>query len=129
MFVAAKGTYASLFFCILKTDYDALLKWPFCHKLTFSILDQRMAPPFTPPGSVVRENYVVEFTPNPVQENKAFIGRPTGFRNSSFGESMSLEKETLRVRDVTEHLTCIHACQQFRIFTLQVCLGLSPWIN
>ena len=83
---SAKGKYASLFFCILKTDYDALLPWPFAHKLTFSILDQREIPPYTPADQIERQNYTMEFTPNPIQENQPFIGRPTGFRNSSLGK-------------------------------------------
>ncbi|NXA81419.1 TRAF1 factor, partial [Thryothorus ludovicianus] len=37
---AGKGTHMSLFFVVMKGDYDALLPWPFRHKVTFMLLDQ-----------------------------------------------------------------------------------------
>uniref|UniRef100_A0A8C9TQV6 TNF receptor-associated factor n=1 Tax=Scleropages formosus TaxID=113540 RepID=A0A8C9TQV6_SCLFO len=35
-----KGTHISLFFVVMKGEYDALLSWPFRHKVTFFLLDQ-----------------------------------------------------------------------------------------
>ncbi|XP_063050662.1 TNF receptor-associated factor 1 [Engraulis encrasicolus] len=35
-----KGTHISLFFVIMKGEYDALLNWPFRHKVTFFLIDQ-----------------------------------------------------------------------------------------
>ncbi|XP_053137814.1 TNF receptor-associated factor 1 isoform X2 [Hemicordylus capensis] len=35
-----KGSHVSLFLVLLKGDYDALLPWPFAHKITFMLLDQ-----------------------------------------------------------------------------------------
>ncbi|XP_010875448.1 TNF receptor-associated factor 1 isoform X2 [Esox lucius] len=35
-----KGTHISLFFVIMKGEYDSLLSWPFKHKVTFFLLDQ-----------------------------------------------------------------------------------------
>ncbi|KAM8934305.1 TNF receptor-associated factor 1 [Pelodytes ibericus] len=37
---AGKGTHVSLFFVIMKGEYDTLLPWPFKHKVTFMLLDQ-----------------------------------------------------------------------------------------
>ncbi|XP_068106059.1 TNF receptor-associated factor 1 [Hyperolius riggenbachi] len=37
---AGKGTHISLFFAIMKGEYDALLAWPYKHKVTFMLLDQ-----------------------------------------------------------------------------------------
>ncbi|MEE6505090.1 hypothetical protein FKM82_005437 [Ascaphus truei] len=37
---AGKGTHVSLFFTVMKGEYDALLPWPFKHKVTFMLLDQ-----------------------------------------------------------------------------------------
>jgi hypothetical protein len=36
----ARRTHMSLFFLILKGEYDALLQWPFGHKVTFCLFDQ-----------------------------------------------------------------------------------------
>ncbi|XP_033126235.1 TNF receptor-associated factor 3-like [Anneissia japonica] len=35
-----KGTHVSMFFVVMKGDYDALLKWPFDQKVTMLLLDQ-----------------------------------------------------------------------------------------
>ncbi|XP_054854062.1 TNF receptor-associated factor 1 [Eublepharis macularius] len=35
-----KGTHVSLFLVLLRGEYDALLEWPFEHKITFMLLDQ-----------------------------------------------------------------------------------------
>ncbi|XP_075041769.1 TNF receptor-associated factor 1 [Mixophyes fleayi] len=37
---AGKGTHISLFFAVMKGECDALLPWPFKHKVTFMLLDQ-----------------------------------------------------------------------------------------
>ncbi|KAG8447544.1 hypothetical protein GDO86_014881 [Hymenochirus boettgeri] len=36
---AGKGTHISLFFTVMKGEYDALLTWPFKHKVTFVLED------------------------------------------------------------------------------------------
>ena len=36
-----KGTHVSLFFVVMRGEYDALLAWPFRQKVTFMLLDQR----------------------------------------------------------------------------------------
>ncbi len=35
-----KGTHLSLFFVIMKGDYDPFLPWPFRNKVTMMLLDQ-----------------------------------------------------------------------------------------
>ena len=35
-----KGTYMSLFFVIMKGEFDNVLHWPFTHKVTFKLLNQ-----------------------------------------------------------------------------------------
>lgn len=36
----ARRTHMSLFFLLMRSDYDALLPWPFTHKVTFCLYDQ-----------------------------------------------------------------------------------------
>ncbi len=36
----ARGTHLSLFFVLMRGDYDAILVWPFPYKITFSMYDQ-----------------------------------------------------------------------------------------
>jgi hypothetical protein len=36
----ARRTHLSLFFVLMRSDYDAVLQWPFSHKITFCLFDQ-----------------------------------------------------------------------------------------
>ena len=36
----AKGTHMSLFFVLMRGEYDAILSWPFTYKITFCLYDQ-----------------------------------------------------------------------------------------
>jgi TNF receptor-associated factor 1 len=36
----ARRTHLSLFFVLMRGDYDAILQWPFSHKITFCLYDQ-----------------------------------------------------------------------------------------
>ena len=36
-----KGTHMSLFFVVMKGEYDAILQWPFTHKVSFRLFNQR----------------------------------------------------------------------------------------
>ena len=35
-----RGTHLSLFFVVMRGEFDALLRWPFSHKVTIMLLDQ-----------------------------------------------------------------------------------------
>ena len=37
----AKNTHFSIFFSIMKSDYDAMLPWPFHKKVTITLIDQQ----------------------------------------------------------------------------------------
>ncbi|XP_077986362.1 TNF receptor-associated factor 2-like [Glandiceps talaboti] len=66
-----KGSHVSLFFVIMKGDYDAILKWPFSQKVTFMWIDQNN-----------REHVIDAFRPDP--ESSSFK-RPTGDMNIASG--------------------------------------------
>ena len=34
-----KGTHVSVFFVVMRGEYDALLPWPFSHRVTFKLLN------------------------------------------------------------------------------------------
>ena len=74
----ARGKHLSVFVCICKGEYDALLLWPFSHRVTFTLIDQCQDPE-------ARRNVTYSVKPNTCKENKAFLGRPSGERNASFG--------------------------------------------
>ncbi|KAK3566158.1 hypothetical protein QTP86_028448, partial [Hemibagrus guttatus] len=71
-----KGSHMSLFFVIMKGEYDPLLSWPFKHKVTFFLIDQNQ-----------REHVIDTFRPDlssisfqrPVSEMNVASGCPLFF--------------------------------------------------
>ena len=66
-----KGTHISLFFVIMRGEYDALLRWPFRQKVTFMLLDQRNV-----------EHVIDAFRPDP---NSSSFQRPRRETNIASG--------------------------------------------
>ncbi|XP_077986458.1 TNF receptor-associated factor 2-like [Glandiceps talaboti] len=66
-----KGNHVSLFFVIMKGEYDAVLKWPFKQKVTFMWIDQNN-----------REHMIDAFRPDPTSSS---FKRPTGDMNIASG--------------------------------------------
>ena len=69
---SGKGTHVSVFFTIMKGEFDSLLDWPFRAKVTFSILDQ----------GYPRHNRVESFIPD--QQSSSFQ-RPVNDMNIASG--------------------------------------------
>ncbi|NXD26315.1 TRAF1 factor, partial [Spelaeornis formosus] len=94
-----KGTHMSLFFVVMKGDYDALLPWPFRHKVTFMLLDQNN-----------REHVIDAFRPDLAS---ASFQRPVSDMNVASGCPMFLPLCKLQsprhayVKEDTLFLKCI----------------------
>ncbi|NXN00433.1 TRAF2 factor, partial [Sylvia borin] len=94
-----KGTHLSLFFVVMKGDYDALLPWPFRHKVTFMLLDQNN-----------REHVIDAFRPD---LTSASFQRPVTDMNVASGCPMFLPLAKLQspkhayVKEDTLFLKCI----------------------
>ncbi|KFP54879.1 TNF receptor-associated factor 2, partial [Cathartes aura] len=94
-----KGTHVSLFFVVMKGDYDALLPWPFRHKVTFMLLDQNN-----------REHIIDAFRPD---LTSASFQRPVNDMNVASGCPMFLPLSKLQspkyayVKEDTLFLKCV----------------------
>lgn len=73
---AGRGGHISLFFVIMKGEYDALLQWPFKQKVTFMLLDQNS-----------REHLIDAFRPD---ANSSSFQRPVSEMNIASGCPMFL---------------------------------------
>jgi hypothetical protein len=86
-----RNTHLSLFFVILRGEYDALLTWPFRQKVTFTLLDQ----------SESKEHVVDAFRPDP---NSSSFKRPISEMNIAsglpvfcpLGKLMSTDREFIK---------------------------------
>ncbi|KAF8359157.1 trf-1 [Pristionchus pacificus] len=84
----SRGHYFAVYVTILRGEYDALLQWPFVHKVTVSLMDQ---------GAVEKDRVNIDYVIRPTagRENKAFLDRPVSERNASFGAQKMCLLETL----------------------------------
>ncbi len=69
-----RNTHVSLFFVIMRGEYDALLRWPFRQKVTFILMDQTT--------NESRENIIDAFRPDP---NSNSFKKPTSDMNIASG--------------------------------------------
>ncbi|XP_041365703.1 TNF receptor-associated factor 2-like [Gigantopelta aegis] len=88
----SRGKFLSIFICICKGDYDALLQWPFHHRVTLTLIDQCPDPQY-------RRNATFTIKPKVTNGNKTFLGQPTGPRNPSFGSQQFVELSLLDTMD------------------------------
>ncbi|XP_067057973.1 TNF receptor-associated factor 2-like isoform X3 [Acropora muricata] len=86
-----RGTHISLFFVVMRGEYDAILRWPFRQKVTFMLLDQDNV-----------EHVIDAFRPDP---NSSSFQRPRRETNIASGCPMFCSIEELNnhayVRDDT----------------------------
>ena len=70
-----KGTHLSLFFVVMKGEYDALQSWPFRQRVTLSLMDQTGG----------RKHITDTFRPDPTSSS---FRRPVGEMNIASGSPM-----------------------------------------
>uniref|UniRef100_A0A7E4W4J1 RING-type E3 ubiquitin transferase n=1 Tax=Panagrellus redivivus TaxID=6233 RepID=A0A7E4W4J1_PANRE len=80
----AHGKSLSVYLTILKGEYDALISWPFVHRVTFTLVDQN-------PNFEARQHLAHVVTPRASPVNDAFLERPTTDRNAAFGAAEMCE--------------------------------------
>uniref|UniRef100_A0ABM5F7A8 TNF receptor-associated factor 1 isoform X2 n=1 Tax=Pogona vitticeps TaxID=103695 RepID=A0ABM5F7A8_9SAUR len=96
---SSKGSYLSVFLVLLKGDYDALLPWPFAHKMTLTLLDQNDG-----------EHFANTIHPDPAS---ASFQRPVGEMNEASGFSRFIPLTKLQspkyayIKEGTLFLRCV----------------------
>uniref|UniRef100_A0A672NRS9 TNF receptor-associated factor n=1 Tax=Sinocyclocheilus grahami TaxID=75366 RepID=A0A672NRS9_SINGR len=94
-----KGTHISLFFVIMKGEYDPILPWPFRYKVTFFLIDQNQ-----------REHVIDAFRPD---LSSASFHRPTSDMNVASGCPLFFPLGKLRspkhayCKDDTIYIKCV----------------------
>jgi len=86
-----QDTHLSIFFHILKGEYDAILSWPFCKKVIFTLVDQQDDPND-------RKNITYSLTPNDHEGLKECIMRPSKGELLGFGFSEFVSHDKLKER-------------------------------
>ena len=99
LFSLAYGTHMSIFFCILKGNWDALQSWPFNHTVTFTLMD--LGPK--------QRHHTASLTPNPRRENMPFLGRPKMVRTFFMGKGIDIQCRHL-IPALNASAACTAAC-------------------
>ncbi|XP_019733391.1 TNF receptor-associated factor 3 isoform X3 [Hippocampus comes] len=84
-----KGTHLSLFFVVMRGEYDALLPWPFKQKVTLMLMDQGPA----------RKHLVDAFKPDP---NSSSFRRPAAEMNIASGCPLFVSQSVLESASYTK---------------------------
>ena len=86
-----KNSHLSIFFRLMKGEYDALLSWPFRKKVTLTLIDQQENPND-------RENVAQSINSDP-ENNKESCSRPVTDENvGGFGFRQFISHKRVRVR-------------------------------
>ena len=81
-----KDSHMSLYFVLMKGDFDAILSWPFTHRVTMQLLDQSG-----------QDNHVQDrFCPN---SNSCAFQRPQSETNIAVGNPRFISKTDLGRRE------------------------------
>ncbi|KAK3735480.1 hypothetical protein QZH41_020535 [Actinostola sp. cb2023] len=81
-----KGTHVSVYLIVMRSEYDAILTWPFDWKIKLILLDQK-------PDNSLRKNIEKGFTPD--STNLGHFKRPTTDENLGLGYGTFVSHETL----------------------------------
>ena len=85
---SGKNTHLSVYLIIMKGEYDASLEWPFCKKVTFTLVDQQE-------NANDRENIVHSFTSDTKLQN---FKRPATKENTGRGIPKYISHNELQER-------------------------------
>ena len=115
----ARRTHMSLFFFLMKGEYDSILKWPFSHRITFCLLDQ-----------TGNNNHVIDSFQPDVKSNS--FQRPKTDNNVASGIPKFFPLPTIQqdnnayVREDTMYLKVIVELNETPRMMLPILLSLNP---
>ncbi|CAF1931031.1 unnamed protein product [Rotaria magnacalcarata] len=115
----ARRTHVSLFFALMKGEYDAILKWPFQYKVTFCLLDQ------TGNNRHIIDSFYPDVKSNsfqrPVDEANIASGIP-----KLFPLNLLLQDDNVYVREDTMYIKIMVALNETPKMLLPFVLTLNP---
>ncbi|CAF4532462.1 unnamed protein product, partial [Didymodactylos carnosus] len=115
----AKRTHMSLFFAIVKGEYDAVLKWPFNHKVTFCLYDQ------SGQNRHIIDSFRPDIKSNSFQRPRSEINTASGIPKF-FPLSTLLENGSSYVRDDTMFIKISVDFDELPKMVLPFALNLNP---
>ena len=95
-----KGTHLSLFFSLMRGEYDALLEWPFRQTVTLSLLDQ--SPGRRDLSHTIRPDPTSSSFRRPSTEMNIAFGCPMFISNNDLRNSRFLKDDTLYIKIVVD---------------------------
>ncbi|CAF1034674.1 unnamed protein product [Adineta ricciae] len=115
----ARRTHISLFFLLMKGDYDAILKWPFSYKVTFCLLDQ------TDSNRHIIDSFYPDTKSSSFQRPRDAANTASGIPKF-FPLTMLLQDDNVYVREDTLYLKIIIGFNDMPKTLLPYMLTLNP---
>jgi len=115
----ARRTHISLFFLLMKGEYDGILKWPFHYKVTFCLLDQ------TGNNRHIIDSFYPDVKSNSFQRPKDAANIASGIPKF-FPLPMLLQDDNAYVRENTLYIKIIIALNETPKTLLPFMLTLNP---
>ena len=96
-----ENIHISIFVCIMKGEYDAILSWPFCKKVTFTLVDQQEDPndrinitySFTADAKTFKESFI-----RPVKDELLGVGTPTFVSHDKLKQRRYIVDDTIFIQ-------------------------------
>ncbi|UJR08348.1 hypothetical protein I4U23_012619 [Adineta vaga] len=115
----ARRTHISLFFLLMKGEFDAILKWPFHYKVTFCLLDQMGS------NRHIIDSFYPDVKSNSFQRPKEAANTASGIPKF-FPLTMLLQDDNVYVREDTLYLKIIIGLNDMPKALLPYVLTLNP---
>lgn len=115
----ARRTHISLFFLLMKGEYDGILKWPFHYKVTFCLLDQ------TGNNRHIIDSFYPDVKSNSFQRPKEASNIASGIPKF-FAQPMLTQDDNAYVRDNTMYIRIVIALNETPKSLLPFMLTLNP---
>ena len=115
----ARRTHMSLFFLIMKGEYDSILKWPFHYKITFCLLDQ------TGSNNHITDSFYPDVKSNSFQRPKENVNTASGIPKFAPLTTLS-QDDSSYVRENTLYIKIIVALNEAPKTMLPFMLTLNP---
>ena len=88
----------SLYFVLMKGEFDAVLKWPFSHKVTLTLMDQECR--MQPLSNMFHPDPMSSSFTRPCMDTNVASGYPSFVSHSQLESSSFLKDDTLFVKCV-----------------------------
>ena len=100
-----EGTHLSLFFVVMRGEFDNILQWPFTHKVTFKLINQAGGRDI---GVILQPNPLASYFLKPSSDMNIACGYPRLFSHNELDRGGFIVDDTIFIKCVIDTSTIHH---------------------